>query len=657
MKLPIRPLVRIVSVFLLGIGCLTGHAQGANFVRGDANGVGGVDMTDAMFILNWKFLDGNAPACEDTADANDDGVTDMSDALSLLNFLFLGKAALPAPYPECGIDPTDDELSCTLGVQYGACENQRATAQFFFPTEDNSDSDGLITGRILDEDGNPLPFFRVSHAELLGAVHNYMTDADGYVTIESSGSIFDGTVTVTVHAQNPVVRMLDGNSPLSPPVLQNVTFADGETVSIEEQSEWYSLANDFRNQYDDGLREFGPWGDATFPNGDDWDNDPFILVRYPDLRTHVDPFGVAGGPPMIRLTPLLMDASVRRHELGHALHFSKLSHAVRTRLLSEYLQWVVASQGGGHSLNVETSPLVAVVEGFAAFAGRYAGLANTADKHEQFFASFANNLEGADVEGAFLSTIFVDFAQDPAVGLDYAVTRLIECEALTIFEYAECIREHEGEDSAIYEALLVAGVAHDIALPGSNAFTGNDQGFDPEDIAEQLNDQLENPVAEDGDTGNSNNGSDVQIPIELGELIILAPTIATVTIPPEATKLQSVELSVTVTGGGLSRTIPTVIWNFGDGQTATGTTVSHSYFLTGDFTVTVTLEQGGRILDSASGRIEVSPLAFLEILEPLTPNDLIELPTREGKVPPRGELPREQLEVEAKIGGLLLPRF
>jgi hypothetical protein len=632
----IRRFVGITAALLLVI-CFQGRAQAVNFVRGDANGVGGVDMTDAMFILNWKFLDGDAPLCADTADANDDGTTDMSDAVSLLNFLFLGQTSIPAPYPECGIDPTPDDLSCTPGVQLGACENRLITTQFFFP-EDNSDPDGLITGRIRDESGNPLPFFRVSHSEFLGPTTNYMTDEDGFVTIESSGSSFDGSVTVAIYAQNPVVRMLDGGFPFTPPVKQDVTFTDGDTVNIAAQSEWFTIADGFRQSYDNGLREFGPWNNSQFANSSDWESDQFIHVTIPDLfptlLTFVEPAALGSGMPLIHLKNT--SPGTMRHELGHALHFGKVSLDTRLRGEIEYVAWLASNiDSPFHNLSIETNPIVAYIEAFGFFADIYSNLADTEDKHEQFYAAASNGLEGASVEGAVLSTIFVDFAQDPNVGLDYAVSRFVDCESLTIFEYADCVRDREGENSEIYEALLVAGLAHDIELPGANAFTGSEPGFDPEDIADQINDQLENPVAEEDNTGR-NTGSPIQIPIDIGEIFLLGPRITATTIPASGTTQATIDFSVSYTTA--SRSPVTVTWNFGDGQIATGDSVSHSYFLTGTYNVTVTVQQGRRQLAVQTGQIVVTLPRLLEIpqRELQLPPDLLESPRPRPKLPPGG---------------------
>ena len=76
----------------------------AEFVRGDPDENGAVQLTDGIFILNFLFLGGDSPGCFDAADADNNGAVQMTDGIYILNFLFLGGAAMPAPYPECGID-------------------------------------------------------------------------------------------------------------------------------------------------------------------------------------------------------------------------------------------------------------------------------------------------------------------------------------------------------------------------------------------------------------------------------------------------------------------------------------------------------------------------------------------------------------------------
>ncbi len=92
----------------------------APFRRGDTNADGEVDISDAVTTLFILFLgDGQFP-CEDAGDSNDDGQVDISDAIGVLSFLFLGNALIPDPGQDgCGMDPTEDGLTCDLSA---ACE-------------------------------------------------------------------------------------------------------------------------------------------------------------------------------------------------------------------------------------------------------------------------------------------------------------------------------------------------------------------------------------------------------------------------------------------------------------------------------------------------------------------------------------------------------
>ncbi|MGQ9591554.1 MAG: lamin tail domain-containing protein [Planctomycetota bacterium] len=82
------------------------------FIRGDATSDCGVDITDAIFILNYLFTGGQPPRCEDAADVNDTGALDISDGIYLLGYLFLGSDPPPYPGPTLpGPDPTADALA------------------------------------------------------------------------------------------------------------------------------------------------------------------------------------------------------------------------------------------------------------------------------------------------------------------------------------------------------------------------------------------------------------------------------------------------------------------------------------------------------------------------------------------------------------------
>ncbi len=86
--------------------------------RGDSNGDGKLDISDAIKVLGFLFGGMQPPTCRDSADANDDGRTDIGDAISILSHLFAAAGPLPAPFGACGPDPTADTLEC---VTYQPC--------------------------------------------------------------------------------------------------------------------------------------------------------------------------------------------------------------------------------------------------------------------------------------------------------------------------------------------------------------------------------------------------------------------------------------------------------------------------------------------------------------------------------------------------------
>ncbi len=90
------------------------------FIRGDTNADDTINIADVACTLSYLFGGGNQPECMDSVDANDDGVIDIADPVALLGYLFGGTGPLPPPSPECGIDPTPDDLSC----EAGSCEQQ-----------------------------------------------------------------------------------------------------------------------------------------------------------------------------------------------------------------------------------------------------------------------------------------------------------------------------------------------------------------------------------------------------------------------------------------------------------------------------------------------------------------------------------------------------
>jgi hypothetical protein len=97
--------------------CATPLSGGAPvFRRGDADGNGNLELTDAIYVLDNQFLGGPNPSCMDAADIDDNGAYDLTDAIFSLNFQFLGGSIPPppGPGPACGPDPSNDTFpACT----------------------------------------------------------------------------------------------------------------------------------------------------------------------------------------------------------------------------------------------------------------------------------------------------------------------------------------------------------------------------------------------------------------------------------------------------------------------------------------------------------------------------------------------------------------
>lgn len=63
---------------------------------GDANGSGSINISDAVFVINYIFAGGAAPDPICLGDANGTGGVNISDAVYIINFIFAG-----GPPPFC----------------------------------------------------------------------------------------------------------------------------------------------------------------------------------------------------------------------------------------------------------------------------------------------------------------------------------------------------------------------------------------------------------------------------------------------------------------------------------------------------------------------------------------------------------------------------
>ena len=85
------------------------------FVRGDCNGDGGINVADAVYLLDFLFIGSVVLPCEDAGDIDDDGALNIADPINYLAYLFSGgpPPAVPNPVTGCGPDAVDtDALEC-----------------------------------------------------------------------------------------------------------------------------------------------------------------------------------------------------------------------------------------------------------------------------------------------------------------------------------------------------------------------------------------------------------------------------------------------------------------------------------------------------------------------------------------------------------------
>ena len=134
-----RSILLLTSLALL----ISPLALASDFMRGDANGDGIVDIADVSALFEGLFSSGDLP-CEDAGDANDDGYLDISDPTYILSYLFWDGAAPPHPFPRAGADPTDDRLTCKAGT----CAETVSVEDHYTTGSDPSDA------RLGDVDGD-----------------------------------------------------------------------------------------------------------------------------------------------------------------------------------------------------------------------------------------------------------------------------------------------------------------------------------------------------------------------------------------------------------------------------------------------------------------------------------------------------------------------
>ena len=89
------------------------------FIRGDLDDSGHLNLTDAVKLLSWLFFGVSEPGCIETADINNDDNLNLVDPVQLLFYLFLNEVPPAEPLNQCGFDPNpQDILTCE---EYESC--------------------------------------------------------------------------------------------------------------------------------------------------------------------------------------------------------------------------------------------------------------------------------------------------------------------------------------------------------------------------------------------------------------------------------------------------------------------------------------------------------------------------------------------------------
>ena len=141
--------VSLVSILAV-CACPPVGAGDSAFLRGDSNTDGRVDLSDAVFTLAYLFQGGDGPLCADSLDSNDSGEVDISDPSHTLRHLFLGGSAPPAPWQECGTDPSADGLGCDSFPPCAVAPPPNPSAAIaLLRTSEDGEVDVMITGAVV----------------------------------------------------------------------------------------------------------------------------------------------------------------------------------------------------------------------------------------------------------------------------------------------------------------------------------------------------------------------------------------------------------------------------------------------------------------------------------------------------------------------------
>jgi hypothetical protein len=230
---------------------LAGPLPAAEFVRGDGNRDGSLDLADVVATLGYLFLGETSLTCPDAADFNDSDGLEIADPILGLEFLFRGGPPPAQPYPQAGFDQNPDSLGCAGETDAGEEE-----AMALMP-EDGPDLEAAQgpprTPAALESAGDPLPIDRQTFHALAS-----LGDGDPVVSAPGmDGNSFlaafyrgvfppEGPVAVAVDAVLPVTgdcalvppELIDGGSYVATPPGSFVRGDVDGNGTVEVQDAW-----------------------------------------------------------------------------------------------------------------------------------------------------------------------------------------------------------------------------------------------------------------------------------------------------------------------------------------------------------------------------------------------------------------------------------
>ncbi|MEM7165616.1 MAG: kelch repeat-containing protein [Planctomycetota bacterium] len=185
------------AIAVLSLVCLLAlpseTASASDFVRGDVNLDGAVNLPDAIHILGYLFTAQPAP-CLDACDIDASASIQISDPILLLSFLFVGGPPPAAPFPTCGVAPP--VLGC---LDQGLCGGSGPTGLTYLYTTAAFPYEEPIPINLPCASGGPMDSYSVNPPLHSGIVLDPILG-----TISGTPDELSASATYTVTASGPL---------------------------------------------------------------------------------------------------------------------------------------------------------------------------------------------------------------------------------------------------------------------------------------------------------------------------------------------------------------------------------------------------------------------------------------------------------------------